>query len=208
MRSVFTSLCFFTPSSPACFTCFRVSLQAYWFFKTACAVFSRKVDWISCTSTLRRQTATSAGAGMALCACQAAAAHGVTYSSAAWPLSLWDLRTGGQRPLPHQLWAPRAGENPDVTPASGTSPGASWQKALDKPHQTHQCKHQPSMCSYRHQTGPVQPRSSCRITGCMLITMTSKSRTRANPQHWFLLLLVKWAASPFSPPQPAARQEL
>lgn len=79
MCSILTSLCFFALLSPSCSTFFQILLQAYWLFKAAWAVFSSKADSISCTSTLRRQTATSAEAGMALCAWEAAAAHGVTY---------------------------------------------------------------------------------------------------------------------------------
>lgn len=49
-------------------------------------------------------------------------------------LSRWDLGAGQWLQPPNQPWAPQAGENAEVT--SGTSPGASWQKERDQPHQT------------------------------------------------------------------------
>lgn len=133
---------FFSPSSPACFTCFRALLQAQWFFKTGCSLFSCRADLISCTATLRdRQLHLQELAQPFM-----PAAHGGTESLPAQQLSLWDFCTGLQ--LPSRPWAPRAGGNADVTPGSGTGPGASWPRACDQPRQAWQRKHRLSMCFY------------------------------------------------------------
>lgn len=188
IHSIFTSLwIFFSPTSPACFTCLQALLQAHWFFKTDCTLFSHRVDLISCTAMLRRQTATSAGAGTALHACCPRGGQ---------QLPLWDLCKGQCCSFPashgpHGLGEMQMSPQP-VARAQGQLAKSIWAATPGSAHA--------SACPGEVVLGQTPRLQSNRLNA-------NKSDLNIEPE-WLLPLLFKLLASPFSPPQPEARWNL
>lgn len=166
IHSVFTSLWgFFHPEAQHVSHAFRPCSRHTGFFK---ALFSCRVDLISCTAMLRRQTATSAAAGQPF----TPAAHGGTWSSPALQGSLGDFCTGQCCSSPASC-GPQGLEQRQMSPQPGHRAGDSWPRACDQPHQ-----------ACRANTAPARALACPGAAGADPLRLNTNNVTLTSEPEW------------------------